>query len=56
MRFSPKIKVFHGRTAPEEATLVGYGAIIEAYHLAVPLPDVLSLISFKKRKLCAIDR
>ncbi len=50
MRFSLKIKIFHGRTAPEEAVLVGYGAIIEAYCLAVPLPDTLSLISFKKRQ------
>lgn len=47
---SLKITVFHGRIAPEEGMLVGYGAIIEAYSLKVPLPDVLSLISPKKRQ------
>jgi hypothetical protein len=50
MLFSQKIKVFHGRPAPEEGWLAGYGAIIEAYGLAVPLPDILSLISFKNRQ------
>lgn len=49
-RFSLEITVFHGRKAPEAGILVGYGALIEAYDLKVPLPDVLSLISFKNRK------
>jgi Fic family protein len=49
-RFSLKITVFHGIKAPEEGNLVGYGAIIEAYKLAVPIPNQLALISFKKRK------
>lgn len=49
-RFSLKITVFHGIKAPEEGNLVGYGAIIEAYKLAVPIPSQLALISFKKRK------
>lgn len=49
-RFSLKVNVFHGRTAPEEGMLVGYGAVIEAYSLAVPLPEKLSLISSKKRQ------
>jgi len=49
-QFSRKINIFHGRTAPEEGTLVGYGAVIEAYSLAVPLPEKLSLISTKKRQ------
>ena len=49
-RFSLKITVFHGIKAPEEGNLVGYGAIIEAYNLAVPIPNQLALISFKKRK------
>lgn len=49
-RFSLEITVFHGRKAPETGILVGYGALIEAYDLKVPLPDVLSLISFKNRK------
>ncbi len=48
--FSRKITVFHGRTAPEQGLLAGYGAIIEAYKLPVPLPHKLSLISEKKRK------
>ena len=49
-RLSLKITVFHGIKAPEEGILVGYGAIIEAYKLAVPIPNQLALISFKKRK------
>lgn len=49
-RFSQKINVFHGRTVPEEGTLAGYGAIIEAFKLAVPLPAKLALISTKKRQ------
>src|SRR5688500_14144249 len=49
-RFSRKISVFHGRQAPEEGTLVGYGAIIAGYNLQVPLPRQLSLISSKKRQ------
>ena len=49
-RFSLKITVFHGIKAPEEGNLVGYGAIIEAYNLAVPIPNQLALISSKKRK------
>jgi hypothetical protein len=47
---SRKITTFHGRQAPEEGILAGYGAIIEKYHLKVPVPEVLSLISFKKRQ------
>lgn len=48
--FSPKIITFRGRTAPEQGRLVGYGTILEAYKLDVPVPDVLSLVSPKKRK------
>lgn len=47
---SRRISVFHGRIAPEEGTLVGYGAIIDSYNLAVPLPETLTIISDKKRK------
>ncbi|RYM33989.1 cell filamentation protein Fic [Brumimicrobium glaciale] len=47
---SQKVKIFHGRTAPEEGVLVGYGALMERFNLSVPLPDILSLISFKNRK------
>jgi len=48
--FSLRITTFHGRKAPEEGVLVGYGAIIEAFKLETPIPDVLSLISSKKRQ------
>ena len=48
--FSLKITVFRGIKTPEEGNLVGYGAIIEAYKLAVPIPSQLALISLKKRK------
>lgn len=44
------IRVFHGRTAPEPATLAGYGSIIHTLEMPIPMPDVLSLISTKKRK------
>jgi len=47
--FSKEISVFHGRKAPEKATLVGYGAIIENLRLPMPMPSVLSLISEKRR-------
>jgi len=50
MQYSRKINIFHGRTAPEEGILVGYGAIIETHQLPIPIPDVLSLISYKKRQ------
>ncbi len=50
MQLSRKITIFHGRIAPEEATLVGYGAMIEAYKLKMPMPEILSLISSKKRQ------
>ena len=48
--FSREITVFHGRTTPEKGILAGYGAIINAYNLSVPLPNKLSLISEKKRQ------
>lgn len=47
---SLEISIFHGRQSPEPGKLVGYGAIIEAYALPVPLPTQLALISKKKRK------
>jgi hypothetical protein len=49
-RFSQEITIFHGRMAPEVGLLAGYGAIIAAYDLTVPLPNDLSLISTKKRQ------
>ncbi|MCF0041915.1 2'-5' RNA ligase family protein [Dyadobacter fanqingshengii] len=48
--FSKRIKVIHGRQAPEEALLVGYGAIIEALNLQLPMPAKLALISDKHRQ------
>lgn len=48
--FSLKISIFHGIKAPEEGTLVGYGALIEGYSLSMPLPNQLALISSKKRQ------
>lgn len=48
--FSQKMTVFHDRIAPEEGMLAGYGAIINVFNLATPLPAQLSLISNKKRQ------
>ncbi|MCF8241369.1 MAG: Fic family protein [Melioribacteraceae bacterium] len=47
---SQRISVFHERIAPEEGTLVGYGAIIDSYNLNVPIPETLTIISDKKRQ------
>jgi hypothetical protein len=47
---SREISTFHGRAAPELGTIVGYGAIIEAYKLPVPFPERLALISKKHRQ------
>lgn len=47
---SPQVTFFHGRQAPEEGFLEGYGAIIENFSLSVTLPAKLTLISQKKRK------
>jgi Fic family protein len=48
-RFSLKITVLHGKQAPEESILVGYGAIIEGLQLSMPFPEQLALISKKRR-------
>ena len=48
--FTRKISVFHGIIPPEEGYIVGYGAIIDFYQLAIPIPNVVSLISTKNRK------
>ncbi len=50
VHFSYKASVFHGRTVPEEGSIEGYAAIINAYKLKVPIPDVISLVSTKNRK------
>lgn len=54
-RFSQEINVFHGRQTPENATLVGYGAIIDSLDLAVPLPNQLTIISEKHRQYHTTD-
>lgn len=42
--------VFDGIKLPEEATIVGYTAIIVSLQLPVPFPTVISLISKKNKK------
>ncbi len=48
--FSQKITVFHGRATPEEGMLAGYGALLDAFALQAPVPELLSLISAKNRQ------
>jgi hypothetical protein len=48
--FLQEISIFHGRQAPEKGTLVGYGALIEALGLPLPIPNSLALISEKRRQ------
>ncbi len=48
IRISKKIQNFYERKIPEEGTLAGYGALIEAFKLDMPLPLTLMLISSKK--------
>lgn len=50
MRYSYKASNFHGREVPEEGTIVGYAALINAMSLKMPIPDTLALISTKNRK------
>lgn len=47
--FSQRISIFRGKFTPEEAILVGYGAVIDKYKLQMPLPGKLSLISEKRK-------
>jgi Fic family protein len=49
-KITRKILSFRGRMAPVEGLLAGYGAMIEAYKLVLPLPRMLTLISPKKKK------
>jgi hypothetical protein len=53
--FSQLIAVFHGKTAPEQGYLVGYGAILNYYDLRTPLPEVLALVSQKHKRYQAED-
>jgi len=47
--FSYKTKVFQGKEAPEEGTIVGYSAIINTFKLNIPYPDNFSIISNKRK-------
>lgn len=49
-RFSLQLSIFHGRKVPENGVIVGYGAIIEVFKLAVPIPNKLSFVSSKNRQ------
>jgi hypothetical protein len=42
IRFSGPVTVFQERVLPERATPAGYAALIDAYHLKVPVPRTLS--------------
>lgn len=48
--FSKDITVFNGKTTPEPSALVGYGAIINALRLSMPIPDKLAIISKKHKQ------
>lgn len=50
MRYSYKASNFHGKEVPENGTVVGYAALINAMSLKMPIPDTLALISTKNRK------
>jgi Fic family protein len=54
-RFSLELSVFHGREVPKEGAIVGYGAIIEAYGLPVPVPQRLAFVSTKKRQSESVE-
>jgi len=43
-RFSDPVTIFHGSRLPERATPVGYGALIDACELQVPMPHTLCAI------------
>ncbi|WP_244941544.1 Fic family protein [Bradyrhizobium yuanmingense] len=47
--FSGSVSVFHDRRLPEPAVPAGYGALIGAYKLSVPVPRILSAIGTKHR-------
>jgi len=48
-QFSGPATVLHERRLPEAATPAGYAALIDAYHLSVPLPATLSAIGTRHR-------
>jgi hypothetical protein len=47
---SQRVPAFHGRALPEPGCIVGYGALIAHLELALPIPDVLAMISDKNKK------
>ena len=47
---SIRIPAFHGRELPEEGLIVGYVALINHLELAVPIPEIIALISDKNKK------
>lgn len=49
IRFSGPVNVFHRRRLPEAATPVGYGALIDAYGLRVPVPIKLAATGERHR-------
>lgn len=49
--FSGPVTVFHERRLPEKATPAGYGTLIDAYHLSVPLPRTLYAIGDRHRTI-----
>ncbi len=48
--FSHTALVFHGEQLPEEATVVGYSAIIHSLQIEIPLPNTISIISNQNRR------
>ncbi|OFY26006.1 MAG: cell filamentation protein Fic [Bacteroidetes bacterium RIFOXYA12_FULL_35_11] len=48
--FSQSALVFQGKQLPEEATVVGYGAIIQSLQLEIPLPATIAVVSKQNKK------
>jgi Fic family protein len=44
---SHQVTDFHGRSLPEPARLVGYAALIERYHLEIPLPPRFAAVAIR---------
>jgi hypothetical protein len=44
------LSTFQGRSLPEQASIVGYAALIDSYDLNVPYPVIISIISPKNRR------
>lgn len=50
-KFSSQAGIFHDRYLPEKgATLAGYSALMSAYQLEVPLPEIVAVISQKHKR------